>query len=83
MALMRSVNRLREIRLSKGLSGYDLQLLSDIDAKSIYAIERGLKHPSSFEKGALANALGHLEREIFPESMKYHSCPKSIFEMND
>lgn len=70
MALRKKVNRLREIRLSRDLSGYDLQILSRIPAQEVYRIERGLKKPKRYEKALLAKALGLDENEIFPESLE-------------
>ncbi len=71
MPLLRRVNRLREIRTNKGLSGYDLQLLSSVPAQEIYRIERGLKKPNKYEKNLIAEALGKSVEEIFPDSLQF------------
>lgn len=69
MALRKKVNCLRELRIQRGLSGYDLQLLSSIPAQEIYRIERGLKRPLPHEKCLLAKALNFSEEIIFPAAM--------------
>ncbi len=66
MPLSRRCNNLREIRIQKGLSGYDLQILSHISAQSIYMIERGLKRPQRYEKHILSETLSVQEEELFP-----------------
>ncbi len=70
MALRRKTNRLREIRLSQALSGYDLQILCHIPAQEIYRIERGLKRAKRYEKALLADALKAEESTIFPKDME-------------
>ena len=72
MALLKKVNKLREIRTGRGLSGYDLQLLSSVPAQDIYHIERGLKKPRPYEKKIIAEALGESVEEIFPDSLKFN-----------
>lgn len=72
MPLLKKLNRLREIRTSKGLSGYDLQLLSSIPAQEIYRIERGLKRPRTYEKNLIAEAFGKSVEEIFPDSLQFN-----------
>jgi transcriptional regulator with XRE-family HTH domain len=78
MPLMIRKNLLREIRRERRLSGYDLQLLSHIDAQAIYQIERGIKRPQSYEKNLLAEALGLRVEELFPKEMEknreVHPC---------
>ena len=69
MALRKKVNCLREERNQRGLSGFDLQILSTIPASSIYLIERGLKRPQAYEKRRLSEALNISEDELFPEDM--------------
>lgn len=69
MPLRRVRNRLREIRKQKGLSAFDLQLLSHTPAWRVYLIERGLGEPRIFERYTLARALDVEEEEIFPEAM--------------
>ena len=76
MPLFRKCNNLREIRTEKGLSGYDLQILSSVPAQNIYLIERGLKHPAVHEKHLLSIALEVSEEEIFPDELK--AFPKII-----
>jgi transcriptional regulator with XRE-family HTH domain len=72
MPLLRRVNRLREIRINRGLSGYDLQLLSSVPAQEIYRIERGLKRPKKYEKNLIAEALAKSVEEIFPDSLQFN-----------
>ena len=66
MSLLKKKNRLRELRKAKEISGYDLQILSNIPAEVIYRIERGLKSPNRHEKALLSEALGLDEEEVFP-----------------
>ena len=70
MPLLKKTNRLREIRANKGLSGYDLQILSSIPACSIYLIERGLKRARPYERALLAEALGLPEGKLFPTHLE-------------
>lgn len=70
MALMRCTNKLREVRIQKGFSGYDLQILSHIPAQTIYLIERGLKRPQCHERALLADALQVVEEDIFPKYLE-------------
>ena len=70
MALRRIVNRLREARKSRGLSGYDLQILSRIPACDIYRIERGLLKPKVHHKHLLSEALGVSVPELFPVELE-------------
>ncbi len=72
MALMIRKNRLREIRKSLKLSGYDLQLLSKIPTQIIYQIERGLKRPAAYEKVLLCEALSLGELEVFPDDLTHN-----------
>jgi transcriptional regulator with XRE-family HTH domain len=69
MALSFRTNRLRETRKAQKVSGYDLQLLSNVRAQKIYLIERGLTRASSYEKFAIAGALGRPVEEIFPREL--------------
>lgn len=73
MALRKKTNCLRELRLQKGLSGYDLQILSNVPAQEIYRIERGLKKPMPYEKALISDALGLREEVVFPDNLKYSS----------
>ena len=68
--LRKRTNFLREFRRRKGLSAYDLQLLSNIPAYVIYRIERGLAKPKHFERAFLAAAIGAPEEEIFPKNVQ-------------
>ena len=70
MPLMITKNKLREIRKSKKLSGYDLQILSTIPARTLYEIERGLKRPLPYQKALISDALEMDEQEIFPNSLE-------------
>ena len=70
MPLMRRVNKVREIRKALGISAYDLQAISSINAQSIYLIERGLKKPLPYEKALLAEALKVPIEELFPADLE-------------
>lgn len=69
MSLMIRRNKVRETRMVKGLSAYDLQLITHIPAQTIYGIERGLRGPLQFQKDLIADALGLQESELFPPEM--------------
>lgn len=73
MPLRKKTNCLREIRIQKGLSGYDLQILSDIPAQEIYRIQMGLKRPMPYEKALISKALGLGEEEVFPDELKHNN----------
>ncbi len=73
MALMVRKNNLREIRMKKGLSGYDLQLLCHVPAGIIYGIERGLKKPLPYQRTLIVKALGLPEATIFPDEFQRNS----------
>lgn len=70
MPLRKRTNYLREARVRKGLSGYDLQILSNIPAQEIYRIERGLKRPKAYERALLSKALGAEEDRVFPKGLE-------------
>jgi transcriptional regulator with XRE-family HTH domain len=70
MPLRRITNHLREIRSSKGLSGYDLQILSKIPAQEIYRIERGLTKPQIYQKHLIADALNASVQKVFPTNLE-------------
>jgi transcriptional regulator with XRE-family HTH domain len=70
MALRRKLNRLREVRKARGLSGYDLQVLTRIPAQEIYRIERGLRRVRPYEKEWLAKALQEEVETVFPEELE-------------
>lgn len=72
MSLRRKTNNLRELRIQRRLSGYDLQILSRVPAQEIYRIERGLKRPMPYEKALISKALGIGEEEIFPDKLKHN-----------
>ena len=72
MALAKRKNRLREVRNTLGVSGYDLQLLSNINVQRIYLIERGLVNPNKSERARLAAALEFSENEVFPTTMRFN-----------
>jgi transcriptional regulator with XRE-family HTH domain len=71
MPLMRKANRVRELRKSKGLSGYDLAILSGVIATSVYLIERGAKKPLRYEMDKIADALGLPVDVVFPREMAF------------
>ena len=73
MALRRKRNLVREIREARGLSGYDLQLLSGISAAAIYLIERGIQTPQPHHKLLLAEALGTEADALFPHELARNS----------
>jgi transcriptional regulator with XRE-family HTH domain len=70
MALFVRKNNLRKIRKEKKLSGYDLQLLTNIPAQSIYLIERGIKRPARHERHLISDALGLSVDSVFPDDLR-------------
>jgi transcriptional regulator with XRE-family HTH domain len=83
MPLRKKRNCLREIRIQNGLSGYDLQILSNIPAQEIYRIERGLKRPMPYEKALISKALGLREEEIFPDELKHNNKIEGLKSLGD
>ena len=70
MALSLRRNRVRELREKKGLSGYDMQILSKVPAWKVYAIERGLQRARGFEKELIAKALEASVDQVFPVELR-------------
>jgi transcriptional regulator with XRE-family HTH domain len=64
-------NRLREIRREKGLSAIDIHVLTGIPFSRIYYIERGTYIPTSTQKEAIAQALGHPLEKVFPRELEH------------
>lgn len=60
------MNRLREIRVTKRITQFQLRLSTGIHQSRISMIENGLVHPSEDEKKRLSRALGVRTEEIFP-----------------
>ena len=58
-------NRVRELRLSKGLSQEKLAFIVNIHRTYIGGIERGEQNPSLKNIAAIANALGVTLSELF------------------
>ena len=70
MALRINRNRLRDIRLGKGLSGVDMNLLTGIPFQRLYYFERGTKTPTTGEKATIAKALGCAVEKVFPMELE-------------
>lgn len=60
-------NRLREVRLLKGMSQFDLALITKINSAEISKIENGKIFPYAGWKRRLSDALNVSINEIFPE----------------
>lgn len=60
-------NRLREIRQLKRLSQFGLAKLSNVEPSILSKIETGIISPYPAWRKRIAEALGVLEAEIFPE----------------
>ena len=59
-------NRLKEVRLKKGLSQLELSRRSRIAPGNISCIENGKQFPYAGWRHRLAEALGATEEELFP-----------------
>lgn len=62
------MNRLREVRVIKRVSQFQLRLLSGVHQSKISLIENGLMEPRIDEARKLSKALGVRPEEIFPQS---------------
>jgi transcriptional regulator with XRE-family HTH domain len=63
-----AMNKLRDIRVIKRVTQFQLRLLSGIHQSRISLIENGFIEPRSDERQRLAKALGVKQEEIFPNS---------------
>ena len=64
------MNRLREIRVTKRITQFQLRLATGIHQSKISMIENGLVEPPDDEKKRLAKALGVRIEEIWPEEAR-------------
>ena len=65
------MNKLRETRVVKKISQFQLRVLTGIHQSKISMIENGLIQPRDDEREKLARALGARVEELFPvEGMK-------------
>ncbi len=62
-----TMNKLREMRVIKRVSQFQLRLATGIHQSKISMIENGLIDPGEDEKEKLAKALGAAVEEIFQE----------------
>lgn len=62
------MNRLREVRVVKRVTQFQLRLSTGIHQTKISFIENGLVQPREDEKRRLSRALGVRPEEIFPEN---------------
>jgi len=63
-------NRLRETRLLKRITQFQLRILTDIHQSKISLIENGLIDPTQDEQKKLAKALGIKAEELFMNNSK-------------
>ncbi len=61
------MNKLREVRVVKRISQFQLRVLTGVHQSKISMIENGLVQPREDEKERLARALGMREEDIFQE----------------
>ncbi len=61
------MNRLREVRVVKKISQFQLRLLTGIHQSKISMIENGLVQARGDEQEKLSRALGVRPEEIFPQ----------------
>jgi len=61
-----SMNRLREVRVVKRVTQFQLRLETGIHQSKISLLENGLMQPRDDEKKRLSKALGATPQELFP-----------------
>ena len=61
------MNRIKELRLAKGLSQYKLAELSATSQTRIWQWENGYYTPTLLEMDFIARALGATVKEVFPD----------------
>lgn len=59
--------KLKILRILKGLTQFELQRQSDVSHSTICMIERGIRRPTNQQKKKLSMALEVSEKVIFPE----------------
>ena len=64
---MTMINKLRSLRISKGLSINELARLTNLSPAMLSRIARGLREPSWHTADKIAAALGVPLEEIFPQ----------------
>jgi len=69
------MNRLREVRVIKRITQFQLRLSTGIHQSKISLIENGLIEPYDDEKKRIVEALGIKVVEIWVESYTRHECP--------
>jgi transcriptional regulator with XRE-family HTH domain len=62
-----TANKLREIRVVRRVTQFDLRIKTGFSQSLISYWERGLLTPSEDQKRKLASALGLTVKEVFPE----------------
>ena len=62
-------NRIKLIRVSKGISQMELSLRSNLSQSYIANIEKGKKQPSVHTLLRIADAIGVAPQDFFPESL--------------
>jgi len=60
------MNRLREVRVVKRVTQFQLRLETGIHQSKISLLENGLMQPRDDEKKRLSKALGATPQELFP-----------------
>lgn len=61
------MNRLREVRVVKRITQFQLRLSTGIHQSKISMIENGFIEPNEDEKQRLAKALGSNPKRVFPK----------------
>jgi transcriptional regulator with XRE-family HTH domain len=64
------MNRLRETRVVRRVTQFQLRVATGIHQSKISMVENGLVEPREDEKARLAKALGVRVEEIFPEEVR-------------
>ena len=65
-----TANKLREIRVVRRVTQFDLRIKTGFSQSLISYWERGLLYPREDQKKKLASALGLSVREVFPSEEK-------------
>lgn len=67
------IDRIKSIRINKGISQIELSLRSNLSQSFIANIEKGKKQPSVFTLLKIADALEVNPQDFFPESLEPNS----------
>jgi transcriptional regulator with XRE-family HTH domain len=67
---MKVLNRVKQLRLERGLSLRELSKLSGVDKSVIYRIENGYSYPTQITMMRISRGLKHETHEVFDLNWK-------------